>query len=312
MTPPTVDVVVVNWNSGRLVERCAESLARDDRRDIELASLVVVDNGSSASELPDLSGSPFSAILLRNGSNEGFAAACNRGAAVGAGDFLLFLNPDTRVAPGTLARVALLMAAHPGVGVCGVRTVGEDGKTFRSCARLPRPLHLWNSMLGLDQLAPAIFPGVMLRAWDHAEDCDVDHVIGAFYFIRRSLFERLGGFDERFFVYLEDLDLSARVKQAGMRIRYLASASIEHIGGGASGRDKGARLCHALASRAMYAGKHFGKPHAYALLAGTFTLEFALRIARGVLTLRAGTLAETLRGYRMLLARMPSILRKLA
>jgi len=103
--------------------------------------------------------------------------------------------------------------------------------------------------------------------------------------------------------------MSARAKRSGAAVHYLASTHIEHNGGGASGRDKGARLSYALASRLAYAGKHLGKPHAYALLAGTFTLEFALRLLRGVLTLRAGTCAETLRGYRLLLAQVPALLR---
>jgi N-acetylglucosaminyl-diphospho-decaprenol L-rhamnosyltransferase len=312
MAQPAVDVVIVNWNSGRLVERCIESLTLSGTRDISIGSLTVVDNGSVENELPDLSRATFPAKLLRNNDNKGFAAACNLGAASAQSEFLLFLNPDTRVAPDTLSKVASLMAERPEIGICGVRTVAEDGKTLRSCARLPRPRHLWNALLGLDQLAPGVFPGIMLRTWDHADSRDVDHVIGAFYFIRRPLFERLRGFDERFFVYLEDLDLSVRAKQAGAVIHYLADAPIEHIGGGASGRDKGARLSYSLASRLLYAGKHFGKAHACLLLAGTFTVEFLLRLGRGLVTLRAGTIAETLRGYRLLLARIPAVIRGMA
>jgi len=167
MAPSTVDVVIVNWNSGRLVERCAESLAAalepGPARTAEIATLTVVDNGSDTAELPDLARAPFATALLRNDTNKGFAAACNRGAAAGKGEFVLFLNPDTRVMPDTLAQAARLMAMRPDVGICGVRTVGTDGATLRSCARLPRAAHLWNALLGLDQLAPRMFPGIMLR-----------------------------------------------------------------------------------------------------------------------------------------------------
>lgn len=309
--PASVDVVIVNWHSGRLTEKCAASLAASESTRIRVGKLTVVDNGSDSAELPDLRGLPFETLLLRNSENAGFGAACNQGAAQGKSEFMLFLNPDTELSRDALSAVYEVMHASPDIGVCGIRTVGTDGATLQSCARLPRPRHLWNALLGLDQLAPHRFPGILLRDWDHLESRDVDHVIGAFYFMRRELFVRLGGFDERFFVYLEDLDLSARVRQSRARIRYLAEPPIKHIGGGASGRDKGARLCYSLRSRILYAGKHLGRLHGWAILAGTLTIEFALRLARGVATLRMAAIVETLRAYRLLWSGLPALIREI-
>ena len=145
--------------------------------------------------------------------------------------------------------------------------------------------------------------------WDHRRDADVDHVIGAFYAMRRDLFERLGGFDERFFVYLEDLDLSLRVRQAGHRVRFLATPASFHLGGGVSRQIKARRLFYATRSRILYAYKHFPRWQAHLHLGLTLFIE---PFTRSVLALARGSgsaMRETCTGFALVWRDLPMTLR---
>ena len=122
----------------------------------------------------------------------------------------------------------------------------------------PRQDLLFHQMLGLDRLWPHRFPSHFMTDWDYRENREVDQVSGAFFLVRRKVFEELNGFDERFFMYFEDLDFAYRAKQAGWRSFYLADAQAVHFGGGASYQVKGKRLYYVLNSRALYVAKHFG------------------------------------------------------
>jgi GT2 family glycosyltransferase len=141
--------------------------------------------------------------------------------------------------------------------------------------------------------------------WDHGSTRDVDHVIGAFYVIRRALFEAMRGFDAgRFFVYLEDLDLSLRVRRAGWRSVFLAEegapARVFHQGGGTSEQVKAHRLSYALHSRIRYGYKHFGWPAATVLLLATLLAEPAARLGLALSRRSWKEAGETVVGYALL------------
>ncbi len=122
-------------------------------------------------------------------------------------------------------------------------------------------------------------------------------VIGAFYLVRRTVFEALAGFDERFFVYLEDLDFSVRAAAAGWECWYLASSRAYHRGGGTSERAKDSRLFYSLRSRLQYASKHFGQGGAAAVWLSTLVFEPVVRVGAAAASLQGARIAETLRGY---------------
>jgi GT2 family glycosyltransferase len=136
--------------------------------------------------------------------------------------------------------------------------------------------------------------------WDHASSRRVDHVIGAFYMLRRDLFDSLGGFDERFFVYLEDLDFSLRAKQNGWGSAYLVEARAHHVGGGTSAQIKARRLFYALRSRIAFIYKHFGVGAATALTVGTLVVEPFPRLLRAVLRGKPAEAGETLVAFGLL------------
>lgn len=291
------DIIIVNWNSGGQLREAVESIRRFGGAHVERT--IVVDNGSvdgSAAFIRQAADT----CLIELDSNRGFGAACNIGAAEAHSDFLLFLNPDARLVERTVPSLAAAVddPAHEHVGVFGVQLFMEDGRIQRSCARFPGPGTFVMASLGLDRLASG--NSLHMHDWDHRATRAVDHVIGAFYLIRRSLFTRLGGFDERFFVYLEDLDLSLRVREAGFPSLYLASSVAFHKGGGVSEKVKAQRLFYSLRSRILYAGKHFTPVPAFAVAAVTLGPELLTRAlflaARGAF----GEMGDLLRGYRML------------
>jgi GT2 family glycosyltransferase len=304
---PALDIVIVNWNTGDQLRACLESIAGAQSDACRIQRVVVVDNASSDGSADGLEAIPLPLVLLRNAANRGFAAACNQGAAGSRADYLLFLNPDTRITAESLARPVAIMErpASAQVGGCSIQLVDEQGVVSRTCTRRPTPAHFAVKMLGLDTLFPRRFSSHFMQEWDHGESREVEHVIGAFYLIRRPLFEALAGFDERFFVYLEDLDLSVRVHQAGSRIRYLADARAFHRGGGASEQVKARRLSYALRSRNLYGFKHFGLAAALLLTAGTLLLEPFARIALAVAKRSPSAVKETLGGYAALWAQWP-------
>jgi GT2 family glycosyltransferase len=184
------------------------------------------------------------------------------------------------------------------VGVAGIALIDEEGIVQRTCARFPTPFGLIATSVGLKRLVPSL--GTHMHDWDHSESRNVPHLIGAFFLIRRPLFDDLGGFDERFFVYLEDLDLSLRVRQAGYSSHYLREAEAFHAGGGVSSQVKAHRLFYSLRSRIQYAYKHFSRPAALGVALVTLGVEPLTRLAQLLLKQRWSEIGDLMSGFGML------------
>lgn len=295
----SIDIIIVNWNAGPQLQACIESIRAHG--DGLVGRCIVVDNGSSDGSTDFLAGAADVDLVL-TGQNLGFGRACNLGAARGDSPYLLFLNPDAWLMPGSL-RVPLDFMSRPEngqVGISGIALIDETGKVQRSCARAPTPLRLLARAFGIAYLAPKT--DFTMRDWDHAQSRGVDQVIGAFFMIRRPLFEQLGGFDERFFVYFEEVDLSRRARLAGYRSYFLTEAQAFHEGGGVSSQVKAHRLFYSLRSRIQYARKHFSGPGALAVVAATLTVEPITRLGLLILKRRFRELGDLRRGFGMLWA----------
>jgi len=144
-----------------------------------------------------------------------------------------------------------------------------------------------------------------MSEWAHDSTQKVDHVMGAFFLVRREVFEKLRGFDERFFVYLEDLDFSYRAKQAGWDSAYLADVQAFHYGGGTSNQVKARRLFYSLRSQLLYAFKHFHWLGALWVLLVMLVVEPVTRIFFAVIRRSWSSVKETLAGYAMLWKWLP-------
>ena len=305
---PCVDIIIINWNSAHQLAECLEAVASSSQDEFKLGKVIIVDNASTDRSLDNLDRLGLPLQTIENSQNRGFGAACNQGAADSDADYLLFLNPDTRVAQDAIDRAtSFIKTSAQKVGVVGIQLVDERGKIQRSCARFPSPTNLWCSILGIDKLFKTKLTSYMMTEWDHQNTQKVDHVMGAFYLIDSKLFKELAGFDESFFVYFEDLDLSYRVHQKGWSSYYLADVRSFHKGGGTSEKIKSTRLFYSQRSRILYGYKHFSSLQATTIAFATLTIEPLTRIGFSLLKLSASQAKETILGYGQLFANLRSI-----
>jgi N-acetylglucosaminyl-diphospho-decaprenol L-rhamnosyltransferase len=254
-----LDVVVVNYNGGWYLRKCIQSLFAAERPNFSWGKVVVVDNASTDDSIHTVPDSDLPVKVVRNAANRGFAAANNQGARLGNADLILFLNPDARVAPGTLARSVAFMADphNAQVGICGGQMLAEDGTPRASCSRFPTLMMLIAKMTGFAHLFPDRVPTQRIRPDEMRESGIVDQVIGAFFMVRRDVFEALGGFDERFFLYMEEVDFAYRARHAGYLSYFLANVPVYHEQGASSSQIGGLRLFYMLRSQTEFARKHW-------------------------------------------------------
>ncbi len=297
-----VEIVIVNWNAGSQLRTCVDSIAQFGADLVK--QTIVVDNGSVDGSDASVEGLP-NVTLIRAFANLGFGKACNLGAQQAKSDYVLFLNPDAALYAETLPKALAYMqdSAHAKVGICGVQLFDEAGQISRSSARFPSSAGFVAHAVGLDRLFLRL--GHFMAEWDHLQTRQVDHVIGAFFLIRRALFQSLDGFDERFFVYLEDLDFSYRASQAGWRSVYLTNTQAFHAGGGTSNQVKAQRLFYSLRSRLQYAFKHFSWVGAVVVLLATLLIEPISRSVLALLRRSWSGLNETWTAYGMLWRWLP-------
>lgn len=307
----TLDIIIVNWNAGNQLRECLESITAAGCKGFDLKRVVVVDNASTDGSAKCLNDLPLPLTIVENKENRGFAAACNQGATGSKADYLLFLNPDTKLFEKSL-EVPIGFMEQPEnkkVAITGIQLVADSGEVERTCARFPTPGRIFSKMLGLDRLFPRFFPSHFMLEWNHLESREVDQVMGAFFLVRRSVFETLGGFDERFFVYMEDLDFSLCAQDLGCQSYYLADAKAYHKGGGSSEQVKAVRMFYSLRSRILYGYKHFGRPAADVLLIATILIEPFSRLTLAIGHRSVEQIKETLLGCAMLWRSMPTILK---
>lgn len=297
-----IDVVVVNWNSKDGLTRCIDSLQLNGQACI--FKKIIVDNDSNDGSYLAAKNTP-GIILLHAMSNLGFGKACNLGADLVESEYILFLNPDAALFPNNLDKAFAFMQEpkNATVGICGVQLLDEKGHISRSCARFPTSTAFVAHAIGLDRFFPKL--GHFMAEWSHDTTQEVDQVIGAFFLVRRSLFEALGGFDEQFFVYFEEVDFAYRAHKAGWRSVYLADVQAFHAGGGTSNQVKAKRLFYSLRSRLLYAFKHFHLLGAMVVLLTTLFIEPISRSALAIARRSWSSLAETWQGYGMLWRWLP-------
>lgn len=234
MQPKSIDlsICIVSWNTRELLRDCLESVfANSGDLDIEV---IVTDNASHDRSAEMLARDFPQVKLVANADNRGFGPACNQGVEVSAGRHILFLNSDTIVHPGALEAMVEYLDRNPAVGAVGCKLLNGDGSLQRSC---------WNGFTSLKsafidafylwRLAPQ---SQLVRASEVTIDArgkaiKVDHLLGACMAIPKPVLDRVGGFDPRFFMFLEETDLCYRIQRGGYELHYLPHGSITHFGG---------------------------------------------------------------------------------
>ena len=229
MIMPTVSVIIVSYKVRYYIEQCLNSVLRS----VADAQILVVDNNSDDGSVEYLRERFPQAAIIANDFNAGFGKANNMALAKATGRYVLFLNPDTVVAERTIPGCIEYMEAHPEVGAVGVRMQYGNGRfALESRRSLPTPSVSFWHMTGLGKLFPKskVFAKYHRTYLDKDSECPIDVVSGAYMFVRKEALDRTGGFDEAFFMYGEDIDLSYRILQAGYQNRYLPLPMVHYKG----------------------------------------------------------------------------------
>jgi GT2 family glycosyltransferase len=252
-----VSVVVVSHESRELLARCLAALAADAGR-LATAETIVVDQASRDGTAAWLAAEHPDVRVVALSENVGFGAGNNRGAAIARGRWLLLLNSDAFVRPGAIDELVRFGDAHPAAGAVGPKLLWPDGRLQRSCRRFPTVFRLATEYLYLRKLAPRsrVLNGFYCGEFPHDAARRVDWLTGACVLVRRDLYERLGGFDEDFFLYSEEVDLMARAAQLGAETWFDPAAEVVHLWGGTAGRASALALEEQARSHVRYLDKH--------------------------------------------------------
>jgi len=226
---PAVSVIIVSYKVRYYIEQCLNSVLRS----VPDAQILVVDNKSDDGSVEYLRDKFPQAEIIANDFNAGFGKANNMALVKAMGRYVLFLNPDTVVAERTIPGCIGYMDEHPEVGAVGVRMQYGNGRfALESRRSLPTPSVSFWHMTGLGKLFPGskVFGKYHCTYFNKDMECQIDVVSGAYMFVRREALDKVGGFDEAFFMYGEDIDLSYRILQAGYQNRYLPLPIVHYKG----------------------------------------------------------------------------------
>jgi len=222
-------IVIVNYNSGKLLKECLQSIYDSGTRCS--FQIHVLDNCSSDGS-PEMLQKNFPELFLtRNEKNVGFGRANNQVfRSVQDSRYFLALNPDVIVTRGSLDFLCAYMDDHPQVGICGCKLLNPDMSLQYSCRTWPHPVTIFLRGLKVESLFPNahLFLDYYMRDWDHNTIAQVDWVLGSCMMIRREIFSKVDFFDEKFFMYYEDVDLAKRTWEAGWQVVYIPDVYMIH------------------------------------------------------------------------------------
>jgi len=179
----SVRVVIVNWNAGQQLKECLESISTAKRNGFILRSVVVVDNASTDGSTEGLDEILLPLKVIHNNENLGFATACNQGAKGNKADYILFLNPDTKLFPESLCTPIQFMEQPENnkIGVCGIKLIDGYGKLTTSAARFPSLKIYIGDVTGLSKILPKIYPSHLMTSSELVHSRLVDQIMGAFF-----------------------------------------------------------------------------------------------------------------------------------
>lgn len=303
----TLDIVIVNWNSGKQLRECLDSIKDVNCTSFKVDKVVIVDNNSTDNSIDLLSENnyEYNLCIIKNEYNAGFGKACNQGAAKCESEYLLFLNPDTKLFENSLNGImSFCQEQGEDLGVTGLQLIDEEGHVARTCRYFPKKADRIWKILGLTRVFPSLSNEML--TWDHNDLKEVEQIMGAFFIVRNKVFKELKGFDERFFVYYEEVDLCKRIKDSGYKNLFYPNSQVFHQGGGTSNQVKDMRLFYSLRSWLKYEEKHNGKFAAFMALIIEM-LEYVSRFVYLILKRRPKEIKQLNKAYKLLLKNLKEV-----
>lgn len=295
-----VDIVIVNWNSGDYLKKCVDSIFFTNNEKY-INTIIIIDNNSTDFSINNINISGKIKVI-RNAVNIGFSRACNQGFKLCTSPYILLLNPDTQLLDNTIADCVNFMDCNSKTDILGCQLLNDKGEITSTCSRFPSPLRILFDSFGLSKLFPSVFkPAIIMTNLDHKESMYVDQLMGAFMFMRKSIIEKVGYFDERFFVYYEEIDFSKRLSDIGGKSFFNANIKAIHSGEGTTSSVKGLRLFLNLRSRLQYAQKHFNFLGYTCVWLSTFFIEPFTRSFFLLSSGKKNEIHDLLKGYKLLI-----------
>lgn len=252
--PAKMAVAVVNHNTREKLRACLASVAGEAAGEV-----VVVDNASHDGSAAMVRSAYPWVLLHENTVNRGYGAAANQAIESCQAQYILLLNSDTCLQAGALNALFSYLDLHPRAAIAGPRLVNPDGSLQASCYPFPTPLHVFleESALGRRIQRVPILRDRYLRTWSHAYSRHIPWVLGAALAIRRQAFTAVGGFDESFFLYGEEIDLCYRLRAAGWQTHFTPLATVVHDGGASTQQRRADFAVQFFLSMAQFYDHHY-------------------------------------------------------
>jgi N-acetylglucosaminyl-diphospho-decaprenol L-rhamnosyltransferase len=295
-----LSIIVLNWNTRQMLADCLSSV---EAAAANLAyEVIVVDNGSTDGSQAALRQRFPGVCLIQNDENVGFARANNQGMSASQGRYMLLFNSDAVATPDAVQSLLSLARAEPRAGIVGAQLLNPDGSFQASHTSFPT---LWQEFLMLTGLG-RLLHGQWYPSHGPEEDRGsqtVDCVEGACMLVRREAFEDVGGLDEGYFMYAEEVDWCYAMREEGWQVWYQPAAKVIHLGGGSSQNRRPQREADLYRSRVQFFRKHYGDRAAWLLKTQIYVLTaiklFIHRLLRLVSGGRYGRLVVSLRRLAM-------------
>ncbi len=252
-----LSIVAVNWNTKDYLRRCLSAI-RADPPDREL-EVIVIDN-ASADGSAEMVRQEFAEVqLIENRENTGYARGNNQGIEASQGRYVLLLNPDVEVSPGTLDALVEFAEAHPDAAAVGCRLVGPDGRVERSCRSFPDPLAVLFEYAKLSRLFPKsrLFGRYRMTYFDYASEAEVDQPMGSCLLMSRAALHDVGLFDEQFPIFFNEVDWCYRAKQKGWKVYFTPAAEVIHVGGASTRQRRPAMIRESHRAMREFYEKHY-------------------------------------------------------
>jgi GT2 family glycosyltransferase len=261
-------IVIVNWNGASFLPALLESVEESACKEI-----IVVDNASTDDSLSVVSRFP-SVRVIANQSNLGYGNASNQGIEAAHADYVLLLNADTRLLPGSVQRLESFLNEKNDVAVAAPQLLFPDGRLQPSVRKFPTILNLFLFLSYLDRFIPS---GYRVSEKGHSELQEVEQPMGAALMFRKSALKESGLFDREFFLYMEEVDLCKRIKEAGWKIYYVPESQVIHHAGGSSKQDWERSQRNFFSSLIHYFRKHHRSRLKILMLKSSLSIALLIR-----------------------------------